>query len=83
MSTQITTKAILRAIGCKHLNLIKVTGSAYFYFVYDRKVTEPGNHRTVYATELVYVPRLTSMTLAQWVEDGKAFVAKMEPLADV
>lgn len=75
--SKITTKAILAAIGCKHLDLIKVTGSAYFYFVYDRR-EGAHTHWIVYRTESVMVARLTHLRLPTWVEIGKAFVANIE-----
>lgn len=65
-----STSQILKAIGCKHLQLIRVVGHAYWYFMY-------GDGKT-YETESVYTPRLSDMELKHWVEIGEDFVRKIE-----
>jgi len=61
-----STAQILKIIGCKHLELVKVNGSGYWYFKFD------DGHS--YETESVYTPKLSDMTVLQWVEVGAAFV---------
>lgn len=65
-----STAQILKAIDCKHLQLVRVAGHAYWYFMYDNAV--------VYETESVYTPRLSDITLEQWVEIGEDFAGKVE-----
>jgi hypothetical protein len=67
---RITTKQILNAIGCKHLNLYK--GSGYYYFSYD-----DGKQR--YETHSVVVCALSHLSLENWIAEGRELVARMEP----
>lgn len=68
---RLTRKAILRAVGCPYLDLVRVpVAGGYFYFIYDRMNT--------YETHSVYVFRLSDLGIDQWVEEGRAFVRKVE-----
>lgn len=67
-----TTAQVNKAVGCDKLVLLK--GNGYLYFVYD----DPANN--IYETESVYTCYLNSMTVAQWAEIGRDFVAKIENL---
>jgi len=71
MTTPVTTKRILKEIGCNKLALYK--GEGYLYFIYD-DIAGTG----AYDCESVYTPRLNDMPVARWVEIGRDFVAKME-----
>ena len=85
---RITCARIIKAIGCKHLTLEKVslaaTGSGsgnYFVFFYD---THPHLFRenypegAVYGSHSIYVQQLNHMDFDKWVEHGKDFVRDME-----
>lgn len=65
----LTSKQIIKAIGCKHLELVQ--GNGYWYFVYDDKAGK-------YESESVAVLRLSHADMAFWVAIGKDFVARME-----
>ena len=69
MDKATNVKQIIKAIGCDKLELVRVVGHAYWYFCYYDV--------DIYETESVYVPRLNRMTVDQWVEIGKDFVAKV------
>lgn len=62
----ITTRKILKAIGCPILNLYK--GEGYWYFVYDDL------DRNVFETQSVYTVRLSNLPLEEWVREGREFV---------
>lgn len=68
----ISSKAILKAIGCDKLSLVRVPGDGYWYFAYD------AIESNFYETESIYVMRLNDMSLERWVEYGVSFVAKSE-----
>lgn len=68
MSANFTKRSVIGEIGCAHLKLYK--GEGYWYFCYD-------NGRR-YATHSVPVMRLNQLPLADWIEEGRSFVAKME-----
>lgn len=68
----ITTKQILKEIGCKYLSLYR--GKGYWYFVYDDLSVDA----TKYDTMSVYVCRLNEMSLDRWIEEGKDFVKEVE-----
>jgi len=70
----VTRKQILKQINCKHLDLFK--GDGYWYFVYDG--FGPGEVLPKYDTRSVYTMYLNDMTLAQWVEEGRALVKDCE-----
>jgi hypothetical protein len=60
---------VLNAIKCKNLQLYK--GEGYWYFEYD-------DGDKVFDTHSVMTMYLSSMTVQQWVEEGTAFVKRME-----
>lgn len=62
----ITTRKILKAIGCPILSLYK--GEGYWYFVYDDL------DRNMFETQSVYAVRLSDMPLETWVQEGREFV---------
>lgn len=68
---RITTAAIMKAIGCDHLNLHK--GEGYYYFSYDNQP------KGLYETHSVVVCALNHLGFDQWVAEGRELVAKMEP----
>lgn len=68
---RVTTAAIMKAIGCDHLNLHK--GDGYFYFSYDNQP------KGLYETHSVVVCALNHLSFEQWVAEGRELVAKMEP----
>jgi hypothetical protein len=68
---RVTTAAIMKAIGCDHLNLHK--GAGYFYFTYDNQPLG------IYETENVMVCALNHLPLERWIAEGRDFVKKMEP----
>ena len=65
-----TRAAILKALGDDRVSL--EVGDEYFYFLYS----ESGND--YYMDRCVYVPRLKDLSLARWVEEGKAFIASID-----
>lgn len=67
----ISSAAILKAVACPLLTLERISGHGYWIFVFD-----DGGAR--YETESVYCVRLNDMTLEQWVDIGRSFVAKQE-----
>ena len=74
---RVTRKEILKAIGCPHLSLRKSTypcRDACFAFTYERRSQTLG-------TYWIHVDQLNCRTLEEWVESGKAFVAKAEAAA--
>lgn len=66
-----SSKQIIKQIGCPHLNLYR--GEGYWYFIYDNL-----SNGGVYDSHSVYVMRLNDMGLDRWVDEGKAFVKKVE-----
>lgn len=62
----ITTRQILKAIGCPILNLYQ--GKGYWYFVYDDL------DANVFETHSVYAVRLNQLPLETWVQEGQDFV---------
>ena len=66
----ISSKQIIKKIGCPHLNLHK--GEGYWYFAYDDE------ERNIFETCSVPVMFLSQMKLDGWVEDGLAFVKQFE-----
>lgn len=62
----ITTRKILKAIGCPILNLYR--GYGYWYFVYDDL------DRGVFEIQSVYAVHLSDMPLETWVQEGREFV---------
>lgn len=75
----ITTKQILKEIGCPHLEIVR--GMGYWYFVYDTYVlTNALTYSGRYETRSVMLKNLNHMTLEQWVEDGKLFVKDVEEI---
>lgn len=71
-----SAKQILKAIGCDKLDLARGPDGGYWYFIYDDVVTG------VYETKSIYCCYLNQMTVEQWAEDGKGFVAEMEAKRD-
>jgi hypothetical protein len=68
----ISSKAILKAIDCDKLELVRVPGDGYWYFAFDDIKTN-----NVYDTKSIYVMRLNDMSLENWVEYGADFVTEM------
>lgn len=66
---------IIKAIGNPNLRLFR--GEGYWYFEYE-VMDKSGEFVAIYETKSVYCMYLNSMTLEQWVEYGRDFVAKME-----
>jgi hypothetical protein len=64
----ITTRRILKEIGCQHLRLYN--GGGYWYFTYD------DGHR--YRTHSVLTIRLNDLPLTDWVAEGRDLVATVE-----
>lgn len=62
----ITTRKILKEIGCPILNLYR--GEGYWYFVYDDL------DRNMFETQSVYTVRLSDLPLEIWVREGREFV---------
>jgi GH43 family beta-xylosidase len=67
---RVTRAAIEKSIACPHLEL--VGGDGYFYFAFD----DEGTGR--FETHSVYVNRLNDLPFEAWVEEGRAFAARME-----
>lgn len=65
-----TVAQVTKAIGCPELELVK--GSGYLYFVYNDK------ENNIWETESVYIAYLNQLSVEQWSEIGRAFVARME-----
>ena len=65
-----TRAAILKALGDDRVSF--EVGDDYFYFLYS----ESGND--YYMDRCVYVSRLNHLSLEQWVEEGKAFIASID-----
>jgi len=65
-----TRAAILKALNDDRISL--EVGEDYFYFLYS----EAGND--YYMDRCVYVSRLKHLSLEQWVEEGKAFIASID-----
>lgn len=72
--TRFTTKKILKEIGCDKLDLWKAGEGdrGYWVFQYDDPALK------IYDTSSIMTPRLSDMTLEQWVTEGKGFVEHME-----
>lgn len=68
---RVTVAAIMKAIGCDHLNLYK--GNGYYYFSYDNQPLG------IYETKSVVVCALNHLQFDQWVAEGRELVAQMEP----
>jgi len=66
---RVTVKAILREIGCPHLDLVQ--GKGYWYFVYDDKAKH-------FHTYSIATMRLSAMTLDEWVKEGREWVQILE-----
>lgn len=62
-------RTVNNVFSAAKLPLELVKGKDYLYFVFD-----DGKR---YDTLSVMVPRLNDLTLAQWVEEGKQFAARM------
>lgn len=67
------TKQVIDAIGCKYLSFFN--GGGYWYFVYD--TLDDPTVPPVYETHSVYTNRLGSLTLEQWVSEGKQLVDRV------
>lgn len=67
----LSTRKILKKIGCDKLELVK--GEGYWYFVYADKATGKYDTRSIMEKYLGQ-----DKHLAFWVEEGKDFVAKKE-----
>lgn len=65
----LTTRKIIKKIGCKNLELVR--GEGYWYFVYDD--TETGKYKT-----LSVMTMYLGDDIEYWVSQGKEFVLKME-----
>lgn len=63
-------RTILKAIGNPKLDI--ATSPGYWYFIYDDL------DRNIYRTESVMVPRLSDLSLEEWVRCGKAFLEQIE-----
>lgn len=72
MTKAFRASSVVKAIGCKHLEL--VAGEGYWYFVYDDVANG------VYETQSVSVCRLSHMAFDQWVEDGKDFIKTVQEI---
>lgn len=70
--TNITTKAILKAIGCPALSLHRINGQGYCVFTYD--TLDAGG---TYATKSVYVSFLSQLPLSEWVKEGQDFIKEI------
>lgn len=68
--SKLTTKKILKAIGCAQLQLHR-SPKGYFYFVYVDPFRETFEDRSV------MVFRLEDMSFESWVAEGKALVAEV------
>lgn len=68
--SKLTTKKILKAIGCAQLQLHR-SPKGYFYFVYD----DPFNN--VWEEKSVICFRLDQYELESWVAEGQALVAEV------
>lgn len=66
MTNATSAAQIIKKIGCIDLTLVR--GAGYWYFVYDDVANG------VYETKSVYCAYLNSMSLKEWVEEGKDFV---------
>lgn len=61
---------VLKAINHPSISLDYITGHYYWSFVYD--------NGTIYETSSVYTPRLSDMTVDQWVEEARSLIEKSE-----
>lgn len=66
----ITSKQIIKRIGCPKLDLYK--GEGYWYFTYDDE------ENNIFETSSVPVMYLNQMRLDLWVKDGLDFVKSVE-----
>ncbi len=69
-----TAKQIIKAIGNKHIDLIRVPGkeAGYWYFAYDDVPNK------IFETYSVLCMYLNHMEFDRWVEIGQYFVAKIK-----
>jgi len=83
----ITTKRILKKIGCPHLHLTAGygdNGRRYYYWTYDtfpkdRDVQYPESEKYMHETHTdLFAFYLAHRSLDEWVKSGKGFVEKME-----
>jgi len=63
-------RTVNNVFSASKLPIELVKGKDYLYLIFDDS--------TRYDTLSIMVPRLNDLTLAQWVEEGKQFAAKME-----
>jgi hypothetical protein len=63
-------RTVNNVFSASKLPIELVKGKDYLYLIFD--------DGTRYDTLSIMVPRLNDLTLAQWVEEGKQFAAKME-----
>lgn len=67
----LTTKKILKEIGCENLDLVR--GEGYFYFVYDEFP-----NREIYDTRSVFVFRLNDLSLESWIYEANILLEKIK-----
>jgi hypothetical protein len=70
MSNKTPKRAVMRALNCKFLDLVK--GDGYWYFVYDDEENK------VFETHSVMTMRLNDMPVEEWVNEGRAFILETE-----
>jgi len=68
-------RTVNNVFSASKLKVELVKGKGYFYFVYD--------DGKKYNTLTVPVYKLNELTLAQWVEEGKQFAARMSGVEHV
>lgn len=64
------TRTITNQLRVRKLPLELVKGVGYMYFVYDTG--------KVWTTKSIMVPRVSSLTLAEWIKEGEEFVKEVE-----
>ena len=64
-----SSKQILTLIGNDKLDLVKVAGSAYWYFEYN------DNSTGAYHESIVSIQYLNGMSLEEWTEEGRECIA--------
>ena len=69
MTTPISTKKILKAIGNDKLTLVKVVGQRYHHFQYEDASIG------AYHEKIVFSQYLNDLEIGEWIEEGQDCIA--------
>lgn len=72
-SKKFTPATIRKALASAHMQG-PLNGNGYWYLIYD----DP--EQNIFETHSVYVNRMSELTLEQWIEEGRALLAKVKEI---